>query len=462
MAFLAPALLLFSLLAACAGAPVTVVTSRANPLPETLPKMKTFATAAAPAGRAMLHANADIARDFLELAFEMESGKKIPRLSKFDGPVTVAFAKAPPPQFQADLATLLARVRNEAGIDIKQGKTGEPASIVIETLPRRTLHSTVPQAACFVVPRVKNWREFRRNRRSGALDWTTVLKRSRATVFIPDDVAPQEARDCLNEEITQALGPLNDVYRLPDSIYNDDNMNVVVTAFDMLILKTYYDPALRIGMRRTEVAAALPAILRRLNPDGETVPRDGLQKSPRIWIDTLEKALGPNGSASSRLAFARKAVRIAQQQKWQDNRLGFSLFAQGRLALGHDSALAIASFKSAYEVYARRYGVKDIHTAHVALQMAAFALSTGKPELALDLINTSLPTVSDAKNAALLATFLMIKAAAMDALGRHRQAATVRLDSIGWARYGFASKNEIGARLRETAALRPRKPRSGT
>ena len=40
-------------------------------------------------------------------------------------------------------------------------------------------------------------------------------------------------RDCLNEEITQALGPANDLYRLPDSIWNDDNFHGMATPFDM-------------------------------------------------------------------------------------------------------------------------------------------------------------------------------------------------------------------------------------
>jgi len=32
----------------------------------------------------------------------------------------------------------------------------------------------------------------------------------------------------------------------------------------------------------------------------------------------------------------------------------------------------------------------------------------------------------------------------------------VRLDSLGWARYGFGSDAEVGARLAEIAAIAPR------
>lgn len=46
-------------------------------------------------------------------------------------------------------------------------------------------------------------------------------------MFIPNDTSAQEIRDCLNEELAQALGPLNDLYRLSDSVFNDDNMHTV-------------------------------------------------------------------------------------------------------------------------------------------------------------------------------------------------------------------------------------------
>ncbi|MCB1366175.1 MAG: DUF2927 domain-containing protein [Rhodobacteraceae bacterium] len=440
------------LLAACAAPPLSELPTRADPLPDTLPPMNAFGarTPSSMAGRA----NADIARDFLELAFEMESGRELDRLTRFEGRITVALAAPGPKQFEADLAALLARFRAEAGLDIVQATTGAPANIVIVTLPRRKLQATVPHAACFVVPRVTSWDDFRQNRRSGALDWSTLERRDRATVFIPDDVSPQEARDCLHEEIAQALGPLNDLYRLADSVYNDDNINTVLTGFDMLILRVFYDNALDNGMSRAAVAERLPGILARLNPGGEAVARDGITTTPRAWIDAIEAALGPRVAQARRLTSARRAVAIARSEEWVDNRLGFSLYAQGRLALGVDGDLSADSFRRAYALYSELFGTDDIHTAHVALQLAAFALSAGEPDLSLRYVNESLPSVSRAENAALLATFLMIKAEALDQSGRHSEAATVRLDSLGWARYGFASDDEIRARLREIAALR--------
>ena len=449
--FLIPALLFA---AACTNGPLTELPSRADPLPTTLPPVKTFSAATGPV--TLARANADIARDFLELSFEMESGRKIEHLSRFEGPVTLALAQQGPALFQRDLADLLTRFRNEAGIDIRQIETGSEANIVVATLPQRKLQRTVPHAACFVVPRVRNWDEFRKNRRSGALDWTTLAKRERVTVFIPEDVSPQEARDCLHEEIAQALGPLNDIYRLPDSVYNDDNLNTILSPFDMLILKVHYSKSLKTGMTREAVAAALPAILDRVNPAGRGLASDKLQKSPRQWIDAVGAALGPRSTQSRRLASAQKSVAMAEEAGWHDNRLGFGLFAQGRLALGIEPDIASESFARAYSVYTEAFGKDDIHTAHVALQLAAFALSTGDTGTALELVNSSLSAANRAQNASLLATLLLIKAEALDAEGRHAAAAAVRLDALGWARYGFASEREIRARLREIGSLRPR------
>ena len=57
--------------------------------------------------------------------------------------------------------------------------------------------------------------------------------------------------------------------------------------------------------------------------------------------------------------------------------------------------------------------------------------------------------------AALLATLQMIRAEALDDVGRAAEARAVRLDSLGWGRYGFGSNAAVGARLSEVAALSP-------
>ena len=100
-----------------------------------------------------------------------------------------------------------------------------------------------PTAACFIVPGEADWQGFMRRRAGERLRWPDQATLGRAAIFLPVDTTPQDVRDCLAEEITQALGPANDLYRLPDSIWNDDNFHGMATPFDMLILRALqHDP----------------------------------------------------------------------------------------------------------------------------------------------------------------------------------------------------------------------------
>jgi hypothetical protein len=399
--------------------------------------------------------NAEIAADFLDLAFTMESGREIARMTRFEGPVTVAVNGTPPPTLLPDLDALIARLRSEAGIDISRARDGGAAAqIRIETLPRARMQRVVPQAACFVVPRVGSWAEFRRARGGRDLDWTTLEVRDRVTVFIPSDVAPQEIRDCLHEEVAQALGPLNDLYRLPDSVFNDDNFHAVLTGFDMVILRAYYDAELANGMTRAEAAARLPGILARLNPAGARIAPRQLRATSRPWIDAIETALGPGASDAARIQAAERAVTIARNAGWQDTRLGFSFFALGRLTLSKDVERSIQAFQTAAAIF-ERSAPGGVHQAHVDMQLAAFSLSAGRAEEALALTDRALAAATRSENAALLATLQMVRAEALEDLGRTGEAGAVRLDSLGWGRYGFGSNAAVGARLNEVAALSP-------
>jgi hypothetical protein len=304
------------------------------------------------------------------------------------------------------------------------------------------------------VPRLSSWDEFRRKGRSAAVDWTTLEKRERMAVFVPVDVPPQELRDCLHEEIAQALGPLNDLYRLTDSVFNDDNFHTVLTGFDMLILRATYAPELRSGMTREDVAARLPAVLDRLNPAGARRGAANRPPTDRDWIDEIETALGPSASMSRRRLAARRAVTIARARGWNDNRLAFSLFALGRLSLGAEPELALSSFLQAANIYAASPETA-VHEAHIAMQLAAFALSAGQVDAAIDIVDASLPAVTEAENAALLASLLLVKAEAVEVVGRASEAARIRRDALGWARYGFGDETDIRRRAAEIAALNP-------
>ncbi len=437
------------IMAACAPVPDAPPTRAVN-LMNTLPPMKGFTTNyVAPATRP----NAEMVQDFLDLSFRMESGRTIPVMSRFEGPITVRTAGAVPASMTRDLDALLGRLRSEAGINIATTDAAQ-ASITVEAVPQAELQRAVPRAACFVVPRISSWSDFLVARHSPQVDWTTLTTRTRAVIFVPADAAPQEIRDCLHEELAQALGPLNDLYRLPDSVFNDDNIHTVLTGFDMLILRAFYAPELASGMTRTEAAARLPGILARINPRGQGGTSALQADTSRDWISAMETALTAGNSPGRRRQAAAQAIHLGQVFGWSGPRAGFAHYANGRLQVGHNPQAALASFNAADVAY-RADPVTRIHAAHIAVQKSAFALAAGDAQTTLALANSAIPIAERHQNAALLSTLMMFKAEALAMTGNTVQANAVRLDSLGWARYGFGSDINVQARLAEIAALRP-------
>jgi Protein of unknown function (DUF2927) len=395
--------------------------------------------------------NAGIARDFLELSFRMESGRSLPAFSRFEGPVTVRLTGDVPQSAAVDLERLLARLQVEADLDIR-ATTDPDASITVEFLPRSRIQATYANVACFVIPGVSDWGGFRARRNAPETDWETLVVRTRMAIFIPSDGPAQEARDCLHEELAQALGPVNDLFRLSDSVFNDDNFQNTLTGFDMLVLRATYAPELRAGMNEDQVAARLPEVLARLHPQGGGVGGGSAGPTPRQWTNAIEVALGGRSGLPAREQAARQAIAIAQEAGWHDARLALGYFALGRLLLTRDPDTALASFATAGRIYRSLPGGM-VHAAHVEMQLAAYDLTQGDHARALARIKAVLPIVAQSENAALMATLLMMQAEALERTGHPEDAAAVRLDSLGWGRYGFGSDAQVRARMAEIAVL---------
>ncbi len=446
------AVLLF--MAACT--PAANVVSMGTPATDTLPAppppdlLPVTAQSPLPPQRS----NAEMAHDFLDLEFRMESGRRLPRLTRFRGPVTVGFTGPAPATAKTDLDKLIRRIRTESGIDLMLAPPGTAPAIAITFSTRAKLRGFVPSAACWVVPGVASLAEYQSRRASPALDWWRLPRRTSAGVFIPADTSPQEIRDCLHEEIAQALGPLNDLYRLSDSVFNDDNFQSALTGFDMLMLRIHYAPELANGMSEAEVAARLPAILARLNPAGEKSGPPALPRAtPRAWIAMVGAALGPTTGDRARLiAKARRFLTYTQAQGWHDARLGLAFFALGRAETAADPKAALAAYTQAYDTY-RSLPDGGIHAAHAAMHLAAVNLALGRDDAALGWVHAARPALALARNPALTATLNLIEAAIDDARGRTAQARALRLDTVPLARYGFGAPADVAAREDEIALL---------
>ncbi len=441
------------LLAACS----TGETTRLDTTDVSLPPMKTFArTAAIPP----VFSNAQLARDYLDLTFTLENGDRVPVFTRFEGPISVRVLGAAPATLGPDLNRLLLRLRREAGLNITRVSASEAATITVEPMPRRQIQSVAPAAACFVRPNVSSWKEYRARRNDPATFWNRLGERKSMAIFLPNDVSPQEIRDCLHEEIAQGLGPVNDVYRLPTSIFNDDNFHAVLTGFDMLMLRVTYDQSLRTGMSRQQVAQRLPGILARANPRGGAggIAPPAIQMG--AWSRAIAQATSPRVSSSRKLAAAKRAVSLASAAGPRDPRLAFSYYVVGRQSLASDPSEALKAFLMAGSIYQSRPD-SALQEAHVALQVAAFQLSAGRAAIAQQLVDQNLSTVRKAEHASLLSLLLLVKAEALELQARPGEASRVRQDALAWGRYGFGSGPEVRERAAEILAISPRSRADG-
>jgi len=452
-------LFLLPILGLMACAPIPAPQGQTSPQGQVysgpMPPMKRFKAASAmPATRS----NSQIAQDFLDLSFQMENGKPLPFMTRFEGPVRVRVNGAAPATLSSDLNALLSRLRHEAGIDIMRVAPSKPANITINMVSYRQFKHLRPTAACFVAPGASNWGDYRKQRRNSATFWQNLRKRDRLAIFIPDNTSPQELRDCLHEELAQALGPLNDLFRLPDSIFNDDNYHSILTGFDMLVLRTYYAPELHNGMTRQQAAAVLPRVLARLNPAGQFATGHApVSATPENWETAIRQAITPSKNHDARRAAAMRAVAIARNHGWADVRTGFSLHKLGRLTLAQDPGLARSAFQEALSIFRGRPEMR-LQAAQITMQLAAISLSDGDAQIAINQANSSLPALLQAQDAVTLSMVLMIKAEALDLQNHTTEARQVRLDSLGWARYAFGSKKAALDRLAKISALAPNNP----
>jgi len=442
-----------TVLAGCAPGTQGDLPSRISIADAELPAMKAFAPVAPPSPRTP---NAHLVEDFLELSFKLESGRDLPVLTRFEGPISLRVIGRAPPTLERDLAGLLSRLDKEAGIAIT--RTDSPrASITIDAVPRRDIQRVLPQAACFVAPNVTSLSAYRSARRDPKTNWSALRRRDQLVIVLPNDVSPQEARDCMHEELAQALGPLNDLYRLPNSVFNDDNVHTVLTGFDMLILRATYAPELASGMTKAEVAKLLPGVFARVNPRGNITAPPRATQTPQAYVKAIQTALGPGFTLSERRASADLAVAIASTNNWTDTRRGFAHYAQGRVLQSVDPTAAYAAFQQADAAYARSAQTR-LHRAYVAAQLGAYALSTGDHRAAKAHVTPEIAQAKQAQNAALLATLQLLRAETLELEGRLGEARALRLDSLGWARYGFGSDFAVAAKEREIANLNATRP----
>ena len=82
-----------------------------------------------------------------------------------------------------------------------------------------------------------------------------------AVAFIPLDRGATVLRQCIVEELSQAMGLPNDDDAVDPSIFNDRSPYIELTGKDILFLRLLYHRSLRAGMTADQIRTAAPAAL---------------------------------------------------------------------------------------------------------------------------------------------------------------------------------------------------------
>jgi hypothetical protein len=207
--------------------------------------------------------NAEIADGFFKIAFgaELRVAGNGDRVRKFDGPVRIFLDNRANANRRAVLAAVVADIRRHvAHLDISMTADSQAANVVVILVRdhaelRRTLHARYGRARAHEIER-----RLAPQCLSGfSEDGNHSIRRAEVILTAEDD--DFAFLDCAYEELLQALGPINDDRSVPWTMFNDDVQMGFFDVYDQYILNIMYDPRVRPGMTRQEIASLLPEVI---------------------------------------------------------------------------------------------------------------------------------------------------------------------------------------------------------
>lgn len=389
---------------------------------------------------------ADLAADFIELTFDAEWGVRGDNLIRWEHPVSFSLRGPELQAYRDYAAVVIARLDVATGEGLTVTLTNSPnADIQIRSASRAEMQEAAPGALCFFAPFTGDWAAFREARARGGARWSDLAAFEGMTIFIPANAAPYEVRGCIAEETIQALGPGNDLHRLEDSVFNDDAAHLFPTAFDALMLRVLYDPAVMSGMNRSEARAAAMKALQRAKTDGFGVRRRGAGVVDDMHDELLNRTLrDPN--PSERRKWARRLIAEAKSRNRTDHRLGeaYALAAlQDYRAADH--AAAIENYELAEAALLAVEGPANVRVAIVRGALATVLKREGRARDAIAKLDLAIPVLAANAHERHLATALRWKAASLAQTGDKTGATSAARQALNWARYVWGADSKVAA-----------------
>ena len=410
-----------------------------------LPASQGYA-AAVPAGTTA-YDNRSLADLFVLLTHGLENGDYRRSLQRFEEPVSVGMIGPGSSEYTGFLNKLVGEIRREAKVPISVGSA--PHNLLIRFVPGEDFLARTSNQ-CLVIFGQPSWQEYKRNparyngRAAQQIDRQTAM-----SVIIPDTIEPYKVRECLLEEITQALGTANDLYGLASTIFNDDNAHTWPTRLDYLMLRVLYDPNLRSGLSRTETRKRAAGILEKINPQGR-----GARPLPRIqqkrFQDWRRALLGHSRIKDGAIAVreARKLAQIARNLApgTAYDCTGATFLAS--VARNNDAKDEGELVDDAIKVCTRVHGKDDIRIALLRLKRSYGHLDAGRYAAARSEVEAILPKLKAHALDGSVAAAYIVQTAAAWRLNDPKWDGPILQRAAAWSAFAYGDDHDLTTKLR--------------
>ncbi|MEM7547794.1 MAG: DUF2927 domain-containing protein [Pseudomonadota bacterium] len=434
-------------LAACAGTPPNTIVDAGRDAPLKLAPRPDYPGYGSAVGQQKIDwSPSTLAEDFAELMFESEWGAQYTRLLRWRGPVTIALADPELDAYRPEVETLVDMVREAVpGLDLSLSPM-RSGSITLRTVPYGEMAAIEPTALCFFVPVDEDFDGFVAAAERGEGRWEDVKRLEAVTIFIPQYAKPRVFRSCIIEEIAQALGPGNDLYRLEDSGFNDDGAHDYLTAFDLLMLRVLYAPEIRDDMSRGEATRAAEAVIRRVSA-GRTGTR--IRSARRVdeqYNAAMENFLASRGRNADRKAI-NAALRATRTMSQDDHRRGAALRHSAFLHRDEGNFdKAVADMREAVELFERTLPANSARLARARSDFGFILIDADDYDDAAKYLKMSEAGLAANRIDDELAYTLFQRAIALRLAGRIGEARSVEKQALDWAAYVFGADGETLSR----------------
>jgi hypothetical protein len=206
--------------------------------------------------------DAEIIDGFYRIVFgaEFHVSGNVDRIRKYEKPVRVHTDSRARPDRRKQVATVVDDIRSKIRhLDIAMADNRKEANVTVTLVRDRDIEKTIRQfygreQAARIVKSLEPQclSGFRKDE---------LFRIEHSDVIVVVDAGEFIFRDCIYEELLQALGPINDDDDLPWTMFNDDVQMGFFGVYDQYLLNILYDPRIRAGMTKDQVKELLPQVL---------------------------------------------------------------------------------------------------------------------------------------------------------------------------------------------------------